>query len=63
MQNPKPRASAYGILRDDITADMPRRKEKIKKWMDDFQNTSYPGRPLTKQYYELMATAKQLELI
>jgi hypothetical protein len=61
--NPKPKASAYGILREDITPDMPRKKEKIKKWLSDFESTHYPGRPLTKQYFELRQEALKLQLI
>ena len=55
--------TAYGLLREDLTPETPRRKERVKKWFDEFEATNYPNRPLTKQYFELQAVAKEIKLL
>ena len=36
--------------------------QRVRKWLADFEATNYPGRPLTKQYFEYkkIAEGKQL---
>lgn len=59
----KPKASKYGLLREDIQMNDARRREKIRRWIRDFSDTDYPNRPLTDQYSEIMDKAKELNLI
>jgi hypothetical protein len=62
----KKHSSPIGLLREDIqnvANNNYRARQHIKKWLDDYNATDYPNRPVTRQYLEIKEKAKKLGIL
>ena len=71
MPNPSPhtpsfskkRRSPQGLLSEEFSLkNPPKTAGAVKKWLEDYQATNYPGRPITQQYLDMLELARKFKI-
>jgi hypothetical protein len=54
---------SHGLLSEDhCLKNPPKTKSTVVKWFEDYKKTNYPGRPITRQFLEMIEIAKSMKI-